>query len=539
MIQELQADKHEKILPFSAPWRALKIFSVYRAFLGFALLVLFYFNQETSLLGSENQRLFYISVLSFTILSVIGLLLSFTTKRFYFLQIQVAVLIDIAFILLMMHASGGASSGLGVLIAVSTSAAAILTGNASALAFSVLASIGVLSEELYSGVLGLHAQNGMTQVGILSVTFMATSLLSYYLSRRIIETESVAKASIKGLENMEKLNEEIIQFMSTGVLVVDSLNQIRLINRAAWVHLGMPQSTKSRRLEQVSTPLARQINLWRQKNSYRSKPFRNTGTGPSLLPNFSAIGEQKDNAIIFLEDTTFLNQQAQSLKLASLGRLTASIAHEIRNPLGALSHAAQLMKESEDIDPDNLGLVEIIQKNTRRVNDIIENIMSMSQRRTVQAKEMNLSSFIPSMLQDYSSGKDKKPLIDVQFQTPNLKVLFDLSQLSQILTNLIDNAARYSELKTGKPFVQLMVGVEPHSHTMFLDVIDKGEGISPDVAEKLFEPFFTTSRSGTGLGLYLSKELCEANRARLDYIPLTTGGSCFRISFSAGNIRNK
>lgn len=532
-------DSVEQRLPFSTSWRALQIFSTYRVILSFALLGVSLLKLDVSFLGSGNPELYYICSLSFFLFALTSLSLSLFLNRFYFLQLEIQVLLDIVLIVLMMHASGGVTSGLGVLIAVSTSAASILTGNPAALGFSVLASFAVLGEELYANMTHSHDRSGMTQVGILSVTFMATSLLAFYLTRRIIETENVAQASIKGLENMEKLNEEIIQFMSTGVIVVDGQNQIRLINRSAWIHLGMPESTKSRRLEQVSTPLARQLNLWRRKLSYRSKAFRNTLTGPNLLPNFSPIGEQKENAIIFLEDTSTLNQQAQSLKLASLGRLTASIAHEIRNPLGALSHAAQLMKESDEVDPVNLGLVEIIEKNTLRVNDIIENIMSLSQRKTVQVKEINLSKYLPIMLQEYSSGKETKPLVDLQFQSANLIIHFDLSQLSQILTNLIDNAARYSELKTGKPFVQIMVGIERHSHTIFLDVIDKGEGIPPQIAEKLFEPFFTTSRSGTGLGLYLSKELCEANRARLDYIPLPTGGSCFRVSFSAANLTQK
>ena len=465
--------------------------------------------------------------------------MSLFLKRLYYLQLETQVLLDIIIITLLMHASGGTASGLGVLIAVSTSAASILTGNPAALGFSVLASSAILGEELYASLALTEQRSGMTQVGILAVTFMATSLMAFYLSRRMIETEHVAEESIKGLESMEKLNEEIIQFMTTGVLVIDGKNSIRLINRSAWIHLGMPESTKSRRLEQVSTPLARQLNLWRRKETHRSKEFKNTATGPNLLPQFSAIGDTKENVIIFLEDTTLLTQHAQRLKLASLGRLTASIAHEIRNPLGALSHAAQLLKESDEIDPTSQGLVNIIENNTKRVNDIIENIMQLSQRNAVKLKEINLSQYIPIMVQEYVSGRSTSPLLDAQFQTSNLIVHFDLSQLSQIMTNLIDNAARYSELKIGKPIVQLMVGIEPHSHTAFLDVIDKGEGISPELSEKIFEPFFTTSRSGTGLGLYLSRELCEANHARLDYIPLPTGGSCFRISFSTSNLAEK
>lgn len=527
------------IFPFSTPWKALQIFSTYRVFLAIALMVAYLINPENRFLGNENPSLFYIASLSFLFLSLIGFFLSFLFKRFYYAQLQLQILIDISLIVLMMHASGGSSSGLGVLIAISTSTACILTGSPAALAFSVLASFGMLAEELYSQMTNSHNKTGMTQVGILSVMFMATSLLSYNLSRRIIETESVAKASMKGLANMEKLNEEIIQFMSTGVLVVDGNNQIRLINRSAWIHLGMPQSTKSHKLSEISTPLARQLDLWRRKSSFHSKPFRNTATGPSLSPNFSPIDESKENTIIFLEDTTVLNQQAQSLKLASLGRLTASIAHEIRNPLGALSHAAQLMKESEHTDPTNLSLIDIIEKNTHRVNNIIENIMNLSQRKTVQAKSVNLANFLPTMINEFTSTQDEPPIFDLHIQSSNITVHFDLSQLSQILTNLIDNAARYSEIKTGIKHVKIMCGVEAHSHSIFLDVIDQGDGISPEISEKLFEPFFTTSRSGTGLGLYLSKELCEANHARLDYIPIATGGSCFRISFSPANLKNK
>ena len=529
---------NESSHPFSVSWRALQILSIYRVILAFSLLAIFQIDQSVTFLGRHDPELYYTSLLLFCIFSMFAAGTSFFVRQLYFLQLEIQVLLDIVLIILLMHASGGVESGLGVLIAVSTCAASILISNPAALGFSVLASAAIVGEEIFSGI-SQGQRSNMTQVGILSLTYMATSLLAYYLSRRLKESEDFAAKSMQGLEDMEKLNEQIIQFMNTGVIVVDSMNTIRLINRAAWVYLGMPESSKSQRLEQVSTPLARQLNLWRRKHSYRSKPFRNTVSGPSLLPNFSGISESRENVIIFLEDTTFLNQQAQSLKLASLGRLTASIAHEIRNPLGAVSHAAQLMQESDDVGPENIDLVDIIQNNTKRVNNIIENIMKLSQRKAVQVKEINLSQYLPSMIKEHASGKEKPPVVTTDIQSENLIVHFDVSQLSQILTNLIDNAARYSEINVGKPTVQIMVGVEPHSHTAFLDVIDQGEGISPELAERIFEPFFTTSRSGTGLGLYLSKELCEANRARLDYLPVPRGGSCFRISFSAANLTQR
>lgn len=515
----------------NSTWRALRIFSVYRLLLATILTAVVQFQPETPFLGAQDPQLFNLTTLLFLTMAVLNHISTYYRTHFA-VQLQVQILIDIVLLTLLMHASGGISSGLGMLIAVSTTAASILIGTAPALGYAVLAAMLVFVEDGYSIVYGIRDKSSLTQVGILAVTFLGTSLLALYLSRRIRESEKAAEQSIRGLASMEKLNEEIIQYMSTGVIVIDGFQNIRLINRAAWVHLGMPESTQSKRLEQVATPLARQLNLWRRKNHYRSKPFRNTATGPNLLPHFSPIGETKENAIIFLDDTSMLTQQAQNLKLASLGRLTASIAHEIRNPLGALSHAAQLLKESEELKPANLDLVGIVEKNALRVNEIIENIMQLSVRKTAQAKEINLSNYLKNLKKEYCINKSPSPDIHLQFQSEDIIVHFDDSQLRQILTNLIDNGLRYSELFSGKAYLLIMVGIEPSNRTPFLDVIDKGEGIPPKQAEKIFEPFFTTSRTGTGLGLYLSKELCEANRARLDYIPLTAGGSCFRISFA-------
>jgi two-component system sensor histidine kinase PilS (NtrC family) len=513
-----------------ASWRALKIFSLYRFLLSVTFVVVNQFLSE-NILGSEQPQLF--RMLSFAYLGSAILNQLFTYyKEFFSFQLQLQVIADIIFITLLIHTSGGISSGLGMLVAVSSTTASMLINKPSSLIYSIIASSMILIEVNYSKLYGVRTENDLLQLGILLVIILGSSLIAYYLSRRIRESDKKAEDSIRVLASMEKLNEEIIQYMSTGVVVVDEFQNIRLINRAAWIHLGMPESTQKKKLERVATPLARQFNLWRRKSHYRSKPFKNTATGPNLIPQFSAIGDTKENAIIFLDDTSQLNQQAQNLKLASLGRLTASIAHEIRNPLGALSHAAQLLKESESLDDSNLELVNIVEKNALRVNEIIENVMQLSIRKTVQEKSINLSDFLNTFNSEYSANLVPKPNIILQFESDNIFIHFDTSQLRQILTNLFDNGLRYSQLFSNTPYLLLMIGIEPHNKTPFIDVIDKGEGIPPTQAEKIFEPFFTTSHSGTGLGLYLSRELCEANRARLDYIPLTTGGSCFRISIS-------
>ncbi|MBV1911419.1 MAG: hypothetical protein KUG78_19155 [Kangiellaceae bacterium] len=513
-------------------WRALQIFSAYRILLSVTFVIIVLAQPTASFIGSAEKNLFEAVSIMYLSFSIISQIATYHRKHFD-LQLQLSVLTDIFLIALLMHASGGVNSGLGMLIAVSTFAATILLNRPSALGYPVLASIVVVSEEFYSIAINLRVETSISQTGILTVTYLCTGLMAFYLSRRIKESEITAEQSIQGLASMEKLNEEIIQYMSTGVIVIDNYQNIRLINRSAWVHLGMPESTQSKKLEQIATPLARQLKLWKTKKFYRPKPFQNTATGPNLLPKFSPIGDTKESAIIFLDDTSVLNQQAQNLKLASLGRLTASIAHEIRNPLGALSHAAQLLKESDALDAPNLELVQMVENNASRVNGIIENIMQLSVRKSAQVKEVNLNRYLANLKNEYLLDKPKNYLVHLRATSDDIHVLFDYTQLRQIITNLLDNGIRYSELNTGEASITLMIATEPQNNTPFLDVVDKGEGIAPDVAEKIFEPFFTTTTSGTGLGLYLSRELCEANRARLDHIPLTAGGSCFRISFSS------
>jgi len=454
----LQA-KNSPLTIKNASWRALQIFSLYRLLLAISLIAVMQFQLGSTTLGSYQPKIF--DIVSFIFLAIAFANQITTYYRAHFaIQIQFQVLSDIILLTLLMHASGGISSGLGMLIAVSTTAVSILINKTSALVYSIIASLFVLGEEIYSNYYAIRPISGLTQIGILDVTILGTGLTGFYLSRRIRETERKAEQSIRGLASMEKLNEEIIQYMSTGVIVIDDFQKIRLINRAAWAHLGMPESTQSKSLDQVAGPLARQLSLWRRKNHYRSKPFRNTATGPNLLPHFSPIGDSKESAIIFLDDTSVLTQQAQNLKLASLGRLTASIAHEIRNPLGALSHAAQLLKESELHSEGNLDLVEIVEKNASRVNEIIENIMQLSIRKPGQVKQIDLIDYLKNLIREYSTSKNPSPNIDLQYQTDSILIQFDITQLRQILSNLMDNGIRYSELNCGEPELTIMVGVE-------------------------------------------------------------------------------
>ncbi|MFZ5842690.1 MAG: sensor histidine kinase [Pseudomonadota bacterium] len=513
-------------------WRALTMFNLYRFLVAGGMVLLFELNLGPSFLGQDRPDLYRHTTAIYLLLTLLTIPLVYRRQPNVSTQVVLMVLIDIVCITLAMHASGGVPTGLGMLLGVSITTTSLLLARPWSLTFAALASVAIVTEQTWSFLAGQRSINTFTQTGILGATFFAMSALALMLARRIRETEAAAEASRVSLAKLERLNEHIIQYMNAGVLVVDKQQQIQLINHAAWTLLGMPNAVQHKPLEEVSPALLKQLRHWRRNPEMKGEPFRMSNTGPDLLPAFTGLGTDQQLTLIFLEDTSKTTQQATQMKLASLGRLTASIAHEIRNPLGALSHAAQLLKESPDIGPADQRLVDIIEKHSARMNNIIENILQISQRRPSKPERIALAGFLHNFVEDFKLGRSPAPEILADISPRDIVVLFDVGQLIQVLTNLCENGMRYSIRKVNRPLLELHAGIDKTAGRPFLDVIDYGEGINPEVAEKMFEPFFTTSSKGLGLGLYLARELCEANQAQLNYLPIPSGGTCFRISFA-------
>jgi len=279
--------------------------------------------------------------------------------------------------------------------------------------------------------------------------------------------------------------------------------------------------------------LSDELSAWRHEMSRRGPPFQVNPNAPEIRANFSAVRahEADGDVTIFLEDTREIQQQAQQLKLAELGRLSASIAHEVRNPLGAISHAAQLLNESEELAAPDQRLTDIIINHCHRMNGVVENVLEMSQRKSPNPSRVNLGEHLNGFCRAFSETLSDVD-IEVNVQSESTSVRVDPKQLDQALTNLVDNGIRYSEENGHGQKVRLECGIESSSERPFLNVIDFGKGVDPALVTNLFQPFSTSSQHGTGLGLYLSRELCESNQAQLSYYPHEEGGSCFRILFS-------
>ncbi|MAZ65554.1 MAG: hypothetical protein CMF25_00400 [Kangiellaceae bacterium] len=526
-------DIRDKVLGSLNPWRPLYTFAGYRVFLALVFAAIAFSEAAVEIFSRQplfHAKLFY--HLSYAYLIANILLLGITLLQWPSFNKLVFMLIgiDILFITLLMHAAGGVVSGLGTLLVVNISAATLLRHPTSILFFAALATISVLFEHGYQTIV-FRQDTAFANAGGLGATYFATALLGLLVSRRLTLSESMAESQRAEALHLAKLNDHIVQYMNAGVLVVNPQNRITTANQAA-LDLLNRDDLDGRSLNEVSQSLTEQLAHWRMSANFHSEVIRNFLTGKDIRPHFSSYGEENPLVLIILEDVSSIAHQAQQLKLASLGRLTASIAHEIRNPLGAISHASQLLGESDTMVKADKHLVSIIDRHCQRMNGIIENVMQLSQKAKRMSEHVELNQLLVSCIRDYQNSHmeldnriDFKPLKEQRW------IEIDSNQVSQVIHNIIDNGLRYSEANTGARTLAVSCYVD-EDNLANVDFIDQGEGLPPDMADKIFEPFFTTHSAGTGLGLYISKELCEANQALLAYKPVPRGGTCFTITFT-------
>ncbi len=507
-------------------WGALRVFNFYRLALSAAFCLLTYRAPAPPPLGSSDHTLFFYTSFAYLGLALFAELLLSLRRPHFDLQLTSHMLMDVVVLTLLMHASGGVTSGLGILMVVSVANGAMITAGRTAGLFAAIATIAVLIEQTYS-LLELDQTNfSYPHAGFLGITLFTTAMLAHVLARRARESEALAAQRGVDLANMSQLTEYIIQHMRTGVLVVDRHQRIHLRN-AAVNDLFDRSEVDEHYLPHLSAELSQRYEAWYQGQERASSPMRFVGSSHDFIPRFMRIGSDS-GTLIFLEDVTTSNFQAQQLKLASLGRLTASIAHEIRNPLGAISHASELLAESPNSDAQDQRLTQIIANQSQRMNAIIENVLQLGRRDRSQPALLDLHTWLEHFVAEYCIGR---PHLTARFSVvcdEPLQVMFDPTHLQQILGNLCDNALRHIDIERG--LVILRCGHLKNGRG-YLEVSDDGPGISSADQGHIFEPFFTNDASGTGLGLYIAREMAECNRSHLTYLSEAAPGASFRLLF--------
>lgn len=515
-----------------AIWRPLRLFSLYRLTLaGLAILLLLSDNLPLDV-PAGNKVLFYRISLVYFAMSMLTMVGSVQRTPPFRVQLFAQVIIDILFLTLLMHVGGGITGGIGILLVISVAIGSMLAPGRSAGFFASFATIVLLLEQGYVSLFNVVGSTiNYTQAGIFGAAFFTTAVVANVLGRRARESEELAAQRSLDLANMEQLADYVIQQMQTGVLVVDGNQRVRLMNGSARELLNVaPALHGNITLGMLSRDLQGALSAWQQSVIENANIPQLRDVPQQVLPRFKAIEQRQDGGVmIFLEEISRTAHQAQQLKLASLGRLTAGIAHEVRNPLGAISHAGELLGESTSIENHDRRLVQIIVEQSRRMNAIIENVMQLGRRDRARPVMIPLQQWLAKFLDDFLlSTQTPADAVRHEVSPQGVEVEFDPGHLQQILWNLCQNGLRHSG-EGSNPRIELLAGVTITGRP-YLDVVDHGPGVAPENIGNIFEPFFTTDSKGTGLGLYIARELAECNLAQLRYQP-RDGMSCFRVSF--------
>jgi len=501
-------------------WRSLFYFNVYRLIGAVLLLVMASAWGDTLPFGSRDYRLFVLVTASYCAVALLYFPLIRIRWRFD-LQLNVQVASDIAAISLLTYASNGISSGLSLLLLTTLAAAGLIARGRLTLFYAALASIAVLLAHTYD-VLRYDAPIAQfAQAGLLSTAYFMVAWLAHALAKYAVQSEELAAQREIDLENMAQVSEHVIQDMQDGVLVVDGQGVIRQFNTRAERMLGPLWGRRDVPLSEYAPPLARRFEAWREGDR-GSDSASGTPVTRAMGARFVPVGRRRSaGAVIFVEDLTRIQAEARQLKLAALGRLTANIAHEVRNPLGAISHAAELLQEEPAESDTAKRLITIIRDNAQRLDRMVNDVLRLRRTDSAHRESFKLVDYLKTFVEQFCQiDKINPEIFEIELQA-DPHVAFDRSHLNQVMWNLCRNAVRHC--RRAKASIRVVVSLDEAEAIVRLDVIDDGPGVPAALRSQLFEPFFTTATGGTGLGLYIAREVCEANNARLDYVETPEG----------------
>jgi two-component system sensor histidine kinase PilS (NtrC family) len=507
--------------------RELYLFALYRV-LEAGLLALLVFSPLAMLEPQSGHDAWVSSVASLYVIAALALMLHARRARDVVRPTLVGVAIDILVASFIAHAVPSVTSGVALMLLFNVGSASLLLSLRMGLGVAVLASAGLAIAYLWTLLVEQQNPRPMAELMMFTVSFLAIATLTHQLRVQMRATEALAERRGAEAVRLAEINELIIRRMRTGVLLVDREAQIRLANEAAMLLLG-ESASGTRRLAEAAPELALRLSEWLRNGLPNDTPLRLGNDQFEVVPRFARLLANSDNTLIFLDDTSLVSRRAESLTLAAMGRFSASLAHEIRNPLAAISYAAQLLEESRDLPEGDRRMVQIIHQQCMRTNSIVESVLGLARRERATAEHIELVGFLRGFIEEFrQSVPDETDNITLAAPQPLVPALIDPKHLHQIVTAMVQNARRHGHLP-GEP-ARITLHTYRLEDTPVIDVIDRGPGIPDAVVAQLFRPFFTTSEHGTGLGLYIARELCRANGASLDHVPLPGGGCCFRIT---------
>lgn len=504
--------------PNESFWSSLKYFSYYRLIVASVLLATARILGSDVSVGSQDPRLFAWICSIYLLVAISSLVILSRWKRAFNLQLTMQVVGDIFCLSILLYASGGAKSGIAMMLLIVLVGAGLVGQGRMVVFYAALASVALLLEQAYRVVVHQGDAGDFFRTGLTSIAFFGSAIAARLLARRVVANEELARRRGIELADQLRINERVIRDMQDGVLVIDARGRIRLANPQAAL-LGGLTVPLGHVLAAYSPVLAHEF-VQRQGRQIESEVvMQMPRSGRSIRARFLPPGDG-GNVLIFLEDMGRLQQEALQVKLAALGRLTANMAHEIRNPLSAISHAAELLSEESDARGAQ-RLVRIIGDNTQRLNRLVSEVTELGRRDRATPETISIGVLVGQVL-DEMALRDQRNRPRIELNMPDdLRACFDQGHFHRVITNLLDNALRYASFEAGAVRV---IGERCHSTgRTLIHVIDNGPGVGEVERNQIFEPFFTTRAAGTGLGLYIARELCEANGARLSLLENAPG----------------
>jgi two-component system, NtrC family, sensor histidine kinase PilS len=525
--------------PTDLAWRVIGLLNIYRILVPLVLMAVQTFASPQGGLLVPHPQLFLSACISY----LTAALLLILARRLHWSSLRIVTLInasvDAAAISFILYASGGVSSGLGILLVLPVAAIAVLAEHRDAFLFAAVAAIGVLLQQILVSSQDPAAATDYITAGVIGVVLFVIALSAWPVANRLRESEAIVRRQEVDLANLSQLSQYIVQHLRESLLVVDTRDRIRLINESAAQILGDSNAYPEALLGESSPRLLYLLETWRQNQTNVAafpepeQTFTAADGARIIRAHFAPLGNADPAPVlVFLEDTTLLNEKVQQSKLAALGRLSASIAHEIRNPVGAMSHAGQLLGESPNLSDAERRLTEIMRSNAERVSGIINNVLRLSRREETHLETLSLQGWTQDFKTEFCETMQLPPeRLQIYLAPTDVDVRADASQLRQIVWNLCENAAKHGASENPSKPIELQFGRMPVTSRPYLEVMDRGAGVQSEHAEKIFEPFFSGGR-GTGLGLFLARELAETNGATLLYEARQGGGSIFRLVFA-------
>lgn len=506
-------------------WKTLRYFNLYRLCIAGLLFVSAIISPSAFSILNPSNAVFHLALTcTYVVLTTASFVGLQYFKRRFNRQLSISVLVDVLVLTLLMYTGGGLRSGLGVMMLVTLAGAGLVGQGRLVLFYAAMATLAVLLEQSYRSMVADLEGVDYSQAGLFCAAFFGVAISARLLASRVIANEELARQRGIELRNQMLISQRVIEEMQDGVLVLDRSGWVKQHNPRAEQLLGLGNPAE-RKLANYSTELSRGFSDWCDHGTNESVLVRAPASGMHLRARFVSTASSDRDVLIFLEDMGSLQEQARQLKLAALGRLTANIAHEIRNPLSAINHAGELLREESRSKSDE-RLLRIVLENAQRVERIVSDVLEVGRRDRAHRERIDLKASLPVLVEEFIA-KESVPAGVVQFEFSGTDwLVFDRSHFHQVMWNLIGNALRHSRREAGS--IRLVVK-NAREGWVDLHVIDDGDGIDESHREQIFEPFFTTHSRGTGLGLYIARELCDANGAQLILLG-HEGGADFCIS---------